>query len=171
MSRVFSVPAALMGVLIVSAGVVAKGRTTKIEIRSDLIVSPIVITDPSVVKSFNIWNGPGVRVNGEPVHMNPNQQSGAFIDWPRGEVLERPRALQRYEVAFYVECRSAPNDCYIVVYEFDPKAKGGYVYLPGKGDKQVKSNTFLIYHGVEGKWFHSSAEWEKQIRPLIMSGR
>jgi hypothetical protein len=171
MSRAFSIPGVLMGLLMVSATVAAKGQTTRIEIRRDLFVSPIVITDPSVVKSFNIWNGPGVRVNGEPVHMNPNQQSGAFIDWPRGEVLERPQALQRYEVAFHVECRSAPNDRYIVIYEFDPKAKDGYIYLPGKGDKQFNSNRFLIYHGVEGRWFHSSAEWEKRIRPLIMSAR
>jgi hypothetical protein len=171
MSRVCSIPAALMGLLIVSATVLAKGRTARIEIRSDLFVSPIVITDPSVVKSFNIWNGPGVRINGEPVHMNPNQQSGAFIDWPRGEVLARPQAMQRYEIALHVEGRSPPNDRYIVVYEFDPKAKDGYIYLPGRGDERVKSNTFLISHGVEGKWFHSSAEWERRIRPLIVSAR
>ena len=171
MSRLSCILAFLLGLLIVSATVLAKGQTARIEIRSDLFVSPLKITDPTIVKSFNIWNGPGVRINGEPVHMNPKQQSGAFIDWRRGEVLTRPQALQRYEVEFQVESRLPPNDCYIVMYEFDPKAEDGYIYLPSRNDERGKSNTFLIYHGVEGKWFHSSAEWERRIRPLIVNWR
>jgi hypothetical protein len=166
MSRSSCIPAFLLGLLIVSATALAKGEITRIEIRNDLFVSPLKITDPIIVKSFNIWNGPGVRINGEPVHMNPKQEPGAFIDWPRGEVLARPKALQRYEVEFQVEGR-----LYIVMYEFDPKAEDGYFYLPSSGDERGKSNGSLIYHGVEGKWFHSSAEWERLLRPLIVNWR
>src|SRR5262245_16593881 len=171
MSRLSCIAALLLGLLILSATVLAKGQTTGIEIRSDLFGSPLKITDPSIVRSFNIWNGPGVRINGEPVHMDPKQQAGAFIDWPRGEVVTRPQGLQRYEVEFHDEARLPLNNRYIVMYEFDPKAEDGYIYLPGRDDAQGKSNTFLIYHGVEGKWFHSSAEWERQIRPLIVNWR
>jgi hypothetical protein len=76
--------------------------------------------------------------------------------------------LKCYEVSFHIECRSPPNDRYVVVYEFDPHAEGGYIYLPGRGDERVRSNTFLIYHGVEGKWFCSSPEWERLVRPLLV---
>jgi hypothetical protein len=166
MNRACSAAATVAVMLVVSTTAWAKGQTARIEVRSDFLASPIQITDPSVVKSFNIWNGPGVRVNDEPVHMNPNQQSGAFVDWPRGEASDRPRALRRYEVSFHIEGRSPPNHRYVVLYEFDPNASDGYV--PGRGDEWFRSNTFLILHGVEGRWFRSSSDWEQRVRPLLV---
>jgi len=83
----------------------SKGRTMKIEVRGDHLASPIEFTDPSIVGSFNIWNGPGVRINHEPVHLDSNKQAGAFIDWPKGAISERPAGLQRYEVLFHIDGR------------------------------------------------------------------
>jgi hypothetical protein len=57
---------------------------------------------------------------------------------------------------------------YVVTYEYDPSTEGGYIYLPGRLDgDDYKRNVFSISHGLEGKWFHSSAAWERLVRPLI----
>lgn len=167
MKRVLFAVAALVAVFALPVTAWSKGQTVKIEIRGDHLASPIEITAPNIVKSFNIWNGPGVRINNEPVHMDPNRQAGAFIDWPRGMVSERPAGLRRYEVSFHIEGRPPPHDRYVVVYEFDPSTEGGYIYLPGRDDEHVRTNTFLISHGVEGNWFCSSSKWEKLVRPLV----
>jgi hypothetical protein len=167
MKRVLFVAAAFVMGFAFPATTWSKGRTVKIEVRGDHLTSPIEITDPSVLKSFNIWNGPGVRINNEPVHMDPNKQAGAFIDWPKGMISERPGGLQRCEVLFYIEGRQPPHNRYIVLYEFDLSMENGYIYLPGRGDESGRTNTFLISHGVEGNWFRSSNAWEKLVRPIV----
>src|SRR5688572_12362004 len=44
--------------------VLAKGTTTKITITSAELQSPIEISDPEVLKNFNVWSGPGTFVTG-----------------------------------------------------------------------------------------------------------
>lgn len=145
----------------------SKGLTLKIEIRGDHLTSPIEITNPNVVSRFNIWNGPGVRVNNVSVHMDPSHQAGGFIDWPKGAVLERPAELHHYEVSFHIKGRRPPHNRYLVVYEFEPSKDGGYIFLPGRGDAHYRANIFLIDHGIEGNWFFSSSAWEGLVRPII----
>jgi hypothetical protein len=145
----------------------SKGRTVKIEVQGGPPLSPIEITDPSIVKNFNIWNGPGVLINDSPVHMDPNKQAGAFIDWPKGRILERPTGLRRYQIVFHISGRLPPHNRYLVLYEFDPSNEGGYIYLPGRGDVNYRANTSLIVHDVEGNWFRSSSAWEKILRPFV----
>ena len=106
----------------------AKGRTIAIEIKGATLMTPITISDADIVSRFNVWNGPGVRVNGQPDYLDPDKESGRFIDWPKGTVGEHRTGLQRYEVTFRVETEEARNDAatkYVVLYEFDPQPRAG----------------------------------------------
>ena len=60
---------------------------------------------------------------------------------------EKPPALQRVEVTFYVGEPGKLNIArkYVFAYEIDT-AERGYIYLP-------RWKNSLISHGVEGNWF------------------
>ena len=146
----------------------AKGQIAKIIVHGEDLPA-LEITDPTILDSFDIWQGPGVRVNGKPVHLNPDEPGPAFIDWINGEVVERPSGLRRYKITFAIDGRV--RGAYVVHYEFNPVVVGGYIHLPGKGDPHFPENVALIAHGVEGRWFHSSASWERLVRPLIVTAR
>jgi hypothetical protein len=148
----------------------AKGKTARIEITGASLAAPLKITDPRIVGSFSIWNGPGVAVNGQPVYLDPRYQDGTFIDWPKGQLAQAPTGLQRYEVSFYCAFAQPKEEvtfCYGVTYAYDASSNQGYMYLPGPNDEAFKLNTPAIYHGVEGNWFHTTSSWEKLVRPLI----
>lgn len=146
----------------------SKGEIAKIEIQGDDLNQTIEITNSDIVSSFSIWNGPGVRVNGDQIHMEPDRQSGAFIDWPNGMVAKRQTGLQRYNVLFYIGSRQSEMEAlgtYEIIYEFGSHMESGFVYLPTS--RQRAENTAFILHGVEGNWFQSSEKWEELVRPLI----
>jgi hypothetical protein len=148
--------------------VAAKANLSKIVVRSEGLSTPLEITDPSVLRSFTIWYGPGVRMNSEPNYLDPEKPGPTFIDWIRKGSTERPGGLVRHEVVFVME-RPGVRAEYVVQYEFKPGAEGGYIYLPGRGDPHGPENVRLIFHGVEGQWFHSSALWEKLVRPRVVA--
>lgn len=79
--------------------------------------------------------------------------------------MQSPENISIYTVAF-VTTRSNPGT-YVVGYALDPATKQGYVYLPGKADAAYKDNVWLIYRGIEGKWFHASQKWQHLADPLI----
>lgn len=172
MKRSMATVFALCTVLAAPETASAKGRTVKIEINGATLELPLEITDPAIVDKFNIWNGPGVQVNGQPVHLDPNDQTGMFIDWPKGSATNKPRGLQHYEITFHLyvgQGRRAPSDRwtrYIVFYEYAPETGGGYILLPGPNDGQQGMNP-AIAHGVEGQWLYSTKTWDKLVRPLI----
>ncbi|HEU4780883.1 MAG TPA: hypothetical protein VFS58_13455 [Steroidobacteraceae bacterium] len=148
----------------------AKAKTSRIEITGPGLSRPLEIIAPEIVSEFNIWNGPGVRVNGESVHLDPAHQRGHFIDWPRGAVNKQAAGLQRFIVTFHLDAARAPNENgsrYVVFYEFDRSKPGGYIYLPLPQDTRPHHNS-AIGHGVEGTWFHSTATWEAHIRASIL---
>lgn len=157
------------GVLIIACALIAstawgKAPTAQIDIASDALDAPIKVTDPDVVGKFHIWNGPGVRDNGKPTHLDPANQKGYFINWPNGATQPPDQALM-FDVTFRLENRDADprvGSEYRVTYAFRPGDAGGYVYLP-----YTRKNVRLIVHGVEGNWFRSSDAWEALIRPII----
>lgn len=73
----------LATLVLASAPASSKGQTERIEISGASLATLLEITDAAILDSFNIWNGPGVRVNGQPVHLDPSnlERIGAFIDW------------------------------------------------------------------------------------------
>jgi len=159
------------GTLLVAPGLAtAKTGIAKIEIRGTALESPLEITDPEIVRQFSIWIGPGVRINDQPAHLDPNNTRGMFIDWPKGIAAQHPKALQRYDVTFHLESTGTPNQVrrrYVVKYEFDPETKGGYMYLPGPTEEGFGMNVNSIIHDVEGNWFYSTPAWEKLVRPRV----
>jgi hypothetical protein len=147
----------LLTALFIAAPLSAKGPTLKIIVKGADLRKPVEITDPNVLAPFNIWTGPGT---------SSNEQQGLIIDWSGGVVSERPKGLRRYEVSFYSNHHADGLD-YVVYYEYDPTTKQGYVYVPGESDEWYRMNTFSIYHGIEGNWFHAWTEWNNIATPLI----
>jgi hypothetical protein len=132
-----------------------KGETLRIVIKGEALATPIVLSDPAVVSRFNVGTGPGANLGDRP---------GLIIDWPKG-VADPPKGLRMFEVSF-VTARTAPST-YIVQYGIDPATKRSYVFLPADCDAPYRDNVHLIYHGVEGSWYHTWSEWEKVARPLL----
>ena len=139
--------------------VMAKGPTLKITIKGSDLASPVEITEKGILEQFNVWSGAGVESTGI------SQVKGFIAEWEKGPVAEPPKTLRRYEVSFDV-VHQGPSS-YVVSYAYDPATGKGYVYLPGKGEKFNESNTYLIFRGVEGKWFYATETWTDIAKPLI----
>ena len=164
----------LTAVLTLSAMLAAKGETTKITISGGTLAAPVEMHDASVVKSFQIWSGPGTQqcFNGRE---NCIEGAGTFIvDWASGEVTQRPPGLPHYEIAFYVtDSRFADQPpsperlAYVVDYEYDAASAQGYVYLPGKNDPHWQLNVASIYRGREGRWYRATKAWLDAVTPLL----
>lgn len=166
MIRLIVILASLFVVLSASG----KARTVMIRITGAEIAESLEITDPDIVGRFFVYTGPGVRVNGQQVHLEKEGQPGAFIDWRKGTV-EHPSGLNQFEIGFFCESRGELL-CYRATYEYDPACnQTGYIFLPGRGDDRYVLNTSTVYHGVEGNWFRSSPSWEKLVRPQIEKAR
>ncbi len=144
--------------LFAAASLTAKGPTTKILVEGGALAAPLEITAPAVGQ-FNVWTGPGVHAK----HVDPNQ--GFIADWAHGPVFTRPDNLQRYEVSFYAD-RHGEKVVYKVLYEYDPAAEQGYVYL-----LPIEVNVSSIYRGVEGNWFRTTSAWEALIRPALSKAK
>jgi hypothetical protein len=148
---------ALPILLLASAGLRAdgKGDTLRIVIKGEGLSAPIELTDRAVVSQFQVGSGPGANLGDRP---------GLIIDWPKG-VADPPKGMRMFEVSF-VTARSNPST-YIVQYAIDPATKRSYVFLPADCDAPYKDNVQLIYHGVEGSWYHAWSAWEKLVNPLL----
>ena len=131
-----------------SSALIGKENTLRIVVRGGDLAKGFEIADPAVAGRVNVW--------------------GDFIiDRGQGRV-EVPGSPQTYEVSF-VTARRQPST-YVVRYAVDA-ANHGYVYIPGKTDDGFRDNAWLIYRGIEGHWFHASADWESLINPLILKAR
>jgi hypothetical protein len=143
----------------------AKGQTVKIVIQGADLKTPIQITDRKVLANIQVLSGKGTYSN------EPRLEEPSFIiDWSQGPTAEPPNALPHYEVSFYA---NLPNErlIYVVSYAFDTVTGQGYVYLPGRNDKNYRLNVHTIIRGVEGKWFHSWTKWDTVAEQLIESRR
>ena len=167
MKRVISAAFCLLVIFSATALVIAKGATTKITIAGAGLQNPVEISDPEVLKSFNVWSGPGTFAN------NVEGTEGFIIDWASGAVSDRPNGLRTFELSFYVRYANRPFSeqtdqlAYIVSYAVDPATGQGYVYLPGKSDEPYRLNTKAIYRGREGHWFRANAAWQAAFRNVV----
>jgi hypothetical protein len=162
MGRILAVLVVFLS-LAIPARVFAKGDTVRITIKGADLKTPIEITDPKILATFNVWTGPGTSSDAPGFNSNA---PGFIIDWSPGPVAEPPKGLQRYEVSFYAKL---PKErlIYLVFYEYDPATKRGYVYLPGRTDEWYRLNVSTIIRGVEGRWFRAWSEWDSVARPLL----
>ena len=102
MKRVISAAFCLFAILSATALVFAKGATTKIAITGAGLQSPVEISDPDVLKNFNIWSGPGTFAN------DVEGTEGFIVDWASGAVTDRPNGLRTFELSFYVRYANRP---------------------------------------------------------------
>jgi hypothetical protein len=156
--------------LLLSVALSAKGPTSKITISGADLTSRVEITDPGLLKDFQVWSGPGTAscVQGTCTEGT----TGFIVDWSAGPVGHRPEGLPRYEVSFYATDARFPRQrtehlVYVVSYEYDPSASQGYVYLPGKGEQWYQLNAKSIHRGREGSWFRATSAWQGVVAPLI----
>src|SRR5437879_2096576 len=150
MNRILAL--ALLAMLSIAETASAKGETVRIEITGASLATPLKITDPDIVGRFSIWNGPGVTVNGQQVHLDPLYQDGTFIDWPKGQLAQAPTGLRRYEVSFYCAFEHPTEEvkfCYRVTYAYDVSRDHCYMYLTGPAGTALKVYTYYICNGVE----------------------
>ena len=75
MKRLIAAAFCLLVIVSATALVFAKGTTTKITITGAGLPSPVEISDPAVLKNFNVWSGPGTRSNGV------EGTDGFIVDW------------------------------------------------------------------------------------------
>lgn len=146
---------AILSLIVMPVALLAKGYTVRITIQGGDLAAPIQITDPDVVRTFNVWMGPGA---------SSNERQGLIVDWSRG-IAKPPKDLPVYQVLIATTRRNPGT--YVVSYVIDPSTNEGYVYLPGKDDPEFRDNSWLIYRGVEGNWFHAWSEWQKVADRLI----
>ncbi len=129
----------------------AKGETVKLTLSGGGLAKDIELTDPEILKTSHVW-------------------AGNFLDSSRGTVKEPPRGLPRYEVTFYVKLRDdeEAKKAYVVYYCPSQAAGQGYIYLPGKGDPEEKTNWgSMMRPGRDGKWNYAAGAWEELIKPVI----
>jgi hypothetical protein len=146
----------------------AKGRTVKITMDAVSGQHQRIEMNAPDVSQFHIWDGPGTFVN------SVEELDGFIVDWRNGPQKQRAGS-QRYRVSFYTGCRmdedhcrtSVPRLSYVVIYEFDPNAGVGFVYLPGKGEEWYDVNTRSLLRGREGNWFVATTAWQKYVAPYI----
>jgi hypothetical protein len=164
MKRMVALP--VMFLLLVSpARLFAKGDTVKITIQGADLRTPIQITDRKVLANIQVWSGLGTS-SSEP-GFDPKAPS-FIIDWSQGPIAEPPKGLPHYEVSFYT---NMPTErlIYVVSYALDAATGHGYVYLPGRNDKNYYLNVGTILRGVEGNWFRSWTQWDGVAKHLIES--
>jgi hypothetical protein len=158
---------AVMLLLVLATGAVvsAKGTTTRIVITGPELPQPIELHDRDVVAAFNVWSGPGTRMNGV------EGMDGFIVDWRSGAVEPPVTALRQFEISFFADRNSSGSDrlVYVVSYGLNPLSGEGYVYLPGVGDPRHGANVRSIFRGsnYEGHWFGASAAWQSVMRKYV----
>jgi hypothetical protein len=170
MKKILACVFSLILLLTVGTSLSAKGATTRITISGSNLAAPIEITDAAILRSFQVWAGPGVFHGRGGV--TTEETEGFIIDWPSGVIAERPTGLQHYQVSFYVTdnrfAEARPEElAYVVFYDCDPASERDNVYLPGKSDEWYETNVRNMSHGREGHWFRATAAWQSVARPLI----
>jgi hypothetical protein len=157
---------AVVILLVANSLVFAKGVTTRVRISGATLAAPVELTGPAILQSFTVWDGPGTFVN------DVEATQGFIVDWASGVVTEPETRGESFEVSFYTVdvngAASRPDEHLAYVVRFRMTADGrGYVYLPGPADPFYGMNVASILRGGEGKWFHSTHEWEQVVRQRI----
>jgi len=57
---------------------------------------------------------------------------------------------------------------FVVLYDYDPKSKQGFVY-PGEKEPWgiLNTNSVRRGNGIEGHWFHASNAWQSFVEPIL----
>ncbi len=124
----------------------------------------IEIVDAKARSDFRVGPGPGNTLNGTP-NWKPN--SWIVEDWVH-PVAEPEQSFLRVKATFSLDRGNGARE-YVVFYVYNPVAKQGFVYLPGRGEPFYNENVNLLYRGneFEGHWFRATPEWTAQAQAAI----
>lgn len=166
MQRIIASLVATLVVLCANTSVSAKGITTRVRITGATLAEPVDLTEPGVLASADVWAGTGTFVN------DVEATDGFIVDWASGPMTESPVTGESFKLSFYVTDPSGaargPQEHLAYVVRFRMAASGrGYVYLPGPADEFYRLNAASILRGSEGKWFHSTREWDQAFRKRV----
>jgi hypothetical protein len=124
----------------------------------------VEILDAKARNDFRFGGGPGNFLNG-----NPNWGSTSWIvqGWDQ-PVAEPDPSFRRVKATFSLDRGRGARE-YVVFYVYDPVAKQGFVYLPGRGEPFYTENTNFLYRGeeFEGHWFRARPEWTTEAQATI----
>lgn len=135
----YTVLLSLLFLLTTRTFLLAKGETVRIRVEGADLAAPIEITDPLLLKKFQVWTGPGT---------SSNEGQGFIIDWSRGFIAKVPPKVRVYTVSFFA---NLPREklVSVVLYAYDSSAGERFVFLPGRGDRSYWLNVGSILHGLE----------------------
>jgi len=164
-----AIPTTLLVLFTTPLLVFGKGETYKITLSAPGLA--VEITDTKALNDFRFGPGPG----NYGVSRTPNWKPNSWIveDWAH-PVAEPEHALPRLKTSFHINLVNGEGTReYVVYYVYDPAAKQGYIYLPGKGEASYHENVSLLYRGgeFEGHWFRATPEWTKQAQAAIEKAR
>jgi hypothetical protein len=153
-----------MPLLVFGQGPIRQGVISRIALSAPGLAVEIV--DEKALNDFRVGPGPGNTLNGAP-NWKPN--SWIVEDWLH-PVAEPEKSLLRVKATFSIDRGSARGARpYVVFYVYDPVAKQGFVYLPGRGEPFYSENVDLLYRGdeFEGHWFRTTSEWSREAQAVI----
>jgi hypothetical protein len=140
---------ALVGLFLLVAPLAAKGPTVKLTVTGASLTHPVDITSGKALDA-NIW-------------------AGDFLGAPASE----PEAsLPRYTVSFFAAPPRQPVAVmavmYVVQLALDTRSGEGFVYLPGEGDSDYRTNIHTILRdGQDGKWHRATPQWSGAIAQAL----
>jgi hypothetical protein len=158
-----TIPIILLVLFAMPRWVFGQGPISRISLSAPGIIVEIV--DEKARSDFRVGPGPGNTANGVP---NWKPKSWIVEDWDR-PVAEPEKSFLRVVKATFSLDRGSGARLYVVFYVYDPVARQGFVYLPGKGEPFYNDNVNLLYRGneYEGHWFRATSEWTTQAQAAI----
>lgn len=122
-------------------------ETVRLVLTGGDLRQPITVDDPALMAESNVYRG-------------------AFLDGPAG--IPDPR-LARYRVAFDLQTlHGVKHEAYVVWYVTSPDTGEAFVYLPGDGDIEYRSNiASIIRDGRDGTWHRASPAFARGIDAIV----
>ena len=124
----------------------------------------VEIVDAKALSDFRFGPSPGNTLNEAP---NWKPKSWIVEDWVH-PVAAPNQSLLRVKATFSLDRGTGARE-YVVFYVYDPVAKQGFVYLPGRGEPFYRENVYFLFRGdeYEGDWFHTTLEWTTHAQAVI----
>jgi hypothetical protein len=146
---------ALLLVLALTPLAFSKGSPELIVISGGGLAQPVEITDQSLLKAFDPW-------------------TGQFADWQEKPLADAPCFRRSFKVQFYMRWpgreSSLDRDNLQMIYatRYCSTGTSGYIYLPGPGESDYRSNVVTIIRGhADGTWHPSTGAWNSLMGDAV----
>ena len=146
---------ALLFLLVVAPLAYSKGSPELIVISGGGLAQPVEISDQNLLKAFDPW-------------------SGQFADWQEKPLADAPCFRRSFKVQFYMKWpgreSSLDHNNLQMIYatRYCSAGSSGYIYLPGPGETDYRTNVTTIFrNNAEGKWHPSTAAWNSLMADAV----